>query len=182
VRTVVLGERPPELEALIARRRQLGLDTFDEVWEGDYHMNAGPSGPHAWIDQQLAEILGPLARRAGLFAGGVFNLGVEEDFRVPDRGIHRSPLVAMWFDTAALVVEIESPDDETWDKLGFYAAHAVDEVLIVSPDRHTVTLLALEEGQYAAARSSGVLGVPVVEMVAAIEWPPLTASDDAAGL
>ena len=53
MRTVVLGERPPELDALIARRRSLGLDTFDEVWEGDYHMNPTPPGPHSWIDQQL---------------------------------------------------------------------------------------------------------------------------------
>jgi hypothetical protein len=34
MRTVVLGTRPDELEALIARRHALGFDDHDEVWEG----------------------------------------------------------------------------------------------------------------------------------------------------
>ena len=38
VRTVVLGPPPAEISALIARRHALGLDTHDEVWEGEYHM------------------------------------------------------------------------------------------------------------------------------------------------
>jgi hypothetical protein len=38
VRTIVLGPPPPELNALIARRQSLGLDTHDEVWKGEYHM------------------------------------------------------------------------------------------------------------------------------------------------
>ncbi len=41
----------------------------------------------------------------------------------------------MWFATAALVVEIVSPGDKTWEKLPFYAAHSVDESLIVDPRR-----------------------------------------------
>jgi Uma2 family endonuclease len=35
--------------------------------------------------------------------------------------------------TAALVVEIVSPGDESYKKLDFYAAQAVDEVVIVDP-------------------------------------------------
>ncbi len=34
--TVVLGERPPELEAYLDRRRVLGLDGHDEMWDGVY--------------------------------------------------------------------------------------------------------------------------------------------------
>jgi len=37
MKTVVLGPRPQALEALIRRRQEQGLDTFDEVWEGTYH-------------------------------------------------------------------------------------------------------------------------------------------------
>lgn len=37
-KTVVLGPRPQELVALIERRQALGLDTYDEVWEGTYHV------------------------------------------------------------------------------------------------------------------------------------------------
>ncbi len=42
VTTVVVGERPPELESFLARRCTLGLDGHDEVWEGAYHV-----APHA---------------------------------------------------------------------------------------------------------------------------------------
>ncbi len=45
-----------------------------------------------------------------------------------------------------MVVEIPSPGDETWHKLPFYAAHDVDEVLIVDPAEQTVTWLGLREG------------------------------------
>ncbi len=38
MRTVVLGPRPPELQALVERRRALGQDLHDEVWHGDYHV------------------------------------------------------------------------------------------------------------------------------------------------
>ena len=172
MRTVILGEPPPELEALIARRRQLGLDIFDEVWEGDYHMNPAPAGAHSWIDQQLAELLGPRARQAGLYMGDVFNLGTVDDVRVPDRGVHATPPIETWYDTALLVIEVESPGDESWDKLGFYAAHRVQEVLIVSPDRRSVTWLRLEDGGYVDRGGSQVLDISSVELADLIEWPP----------
>jgi len=173
MRTVVLGERPPELEALIARRRALGLDTFDEVWEGDYHMNPTPAGPHSWIDQQLAVRLGPRARQAGLWMGDVFNLGTVSDFRVPNRGIHTAPPIQTWFDTAVAVIEVESPGDESWDKLGFYAAHHVDEVLIVSPEKRTVTWLLLDRGDYIDRGRSNALGLASAELADLLEWPPI---------
>jgi Uma2 family endonuclease len=57
--------------------------------------------------------------------------------------------------TAALVVEIVSPGDETWEKLPFYAAHHVDEVLIVDPQERSVSWLALERGKYRPIDRSG---------------------------
>ncbi len=50
-----------------------------------------------------------------------------------------------WLSTAALVVEIVSPGDETWEKLPFYASHNVDEVLIIDPLKRSVTWLELAE-------------------------------------
>ncbi len=64
--TLVLGPPPPELEALLERRRQAGVDRLDEVWQGVHHLVPGPSFEHAHIAQQLGELLGPLARAAGL--------------------------------------------------------------------------------------------------------------------
>ena len=147
--TVVL-ESTPELEALKERRRRSGLDRLDEVWEGVLHMVPAPSHAHAAITQQLAELLGPLARAAGLEPTmGEFNLGEsEEDFRVPDGGLHRPGAGGVWHPTAALVVEIVSPEDETWQKLPFYAAHGVEELLIVDPQERSVHWLALADREY----------------------------------
>ena len=89
--TLVLDPYAYELDALIERRRVSGLDRLDEVWEGVLHIVPAPTFEHAQISQQLAEILGPLARVAGLVAAmGEFNLGESlHDFRVPDGGLHR---------------------------------------------------------------------------------------------
>jgi hypothetical protein len=171
MRTIVLGPRPPELDALIARRRSLGLDTHDEVWQGEYHMAPAAHSSHGWLDQQVAELLGPMARAAGLGGTGAFNLGEPDDFRVPDRGLHRTRPNAVWIPTATVVVEIESSDDETWDKLDFYASHGVNELLIVSAETRSVTWLALEKGQYEQARYSGLLGRESAALADRIEWP-----------
>jgi Uma2 family endonuclease len=52
--------------------------------------------------------------------------------------LHRPGAAGTWLPTAALVVEIVSPEDETWEKLPFYAAHDVDEVQIVDPAERKV--------------------------------------------
>jgi hypothetical protein len=171
MRTVVLGPRPPELDALIARRHSLGLDTHDEVWKGEYHVAPAAHSSHGWLDQQLAELLGPLARAAGLGGTGAFNLGEPDDFRVPDRGLHRTRPNAVWIPTAAVVVEIESPDDETWDKLDFYASRGVDELLIVSVETRSVTWLALEKSQYEQVSESRLLGPESATLADRIDWP-----------
>src|SRR4051794_37656527 len=102
--TVVLGPRPPELEALIKRRRMAGLDRLDEVWQGVLHMVPAPSLEHAHLAQQLAELLGPLARSADLLPTmHAFNLGDSvHDFRVPDGGLHRRGAAGVWHATAPL--------------------------------------------------------------------------------
>jgi Uma2 family endonuclease len=171
--TLVLGAPPPELEALLERRRQAGVDRLDEVWQGVHHMVPAPSYEHARITQQLGELLGPLARAAGLEpAMGEFNLGESEhDFRVPDGGLHRPGAAGVWLPTAALVVEIRSPDDETWRKLPFYAAHHVDEVLVVDPAEQTVTWLGLRRGEYEPVGQSGLIELGPIELAAQLHWP-----------
>jgi hypothetical protein len=171
--TLVLGSPPPELEALLERRRRAGADRLDEVWEGVRHMVPGPSLEHAHVSQQLAELLGPLAREAGLMPTmSEFNLGESEhDFRVPDGGLHRPGAAGVWHATAAAVVEILSPDDESRQKLPFYAAHDVDEVLLVDPDTRTVTWLALQDGEYQPVERSRLLELGPTELAAQIDWP-----------
>ena len=60
--TLVRDPQPSEFEALLERRRRLGQDLFDEVWEGVLHMNPAPSGRHGDLESQLALVLSPLAK------------------------------------------------------------------------------------------------------------------------
>ncbi len=171
VRTVVLGAAPPEVEALIRRRRTLGLDRYDEVWEGEQHMAPAPHPWHGVLDQRVAVAFQPTVEAAGLTMTGPFNLGAPDDYRVPDRGVHRRVPATVWVPGAELVVEILSPDDESWDKLGFYAARGVGEVVIVDPDARSITWLALGPDRYAPTEHSSLLRVPVAGIVASIEFP-----------
>ena len=179
LRTVVLGPPPAELDALIARRRSLGLDLFDEVWKGEYHMAPAAHSSHGRLGYQLAVLLDPLARRAALLGTDPFNLGDPDDYRVPDRGFHRQEPRATFVPTAAIVIEIESPHDETWDKLGFYADCGVEEVVIVTAESRTVTWLVLQGDRYVKADQSRLLGEASRDLAARIDWPDL--DDDEQG-
>ena len=171
--TLVLGAPPPELEALLERRRRAGVDRLDEVWQGVRHMVPGPSLEHARVASQLTLLLDGPARAGGLLlAMHEFNLGASEhDFLVPDGGLHRPGAAGMWLSTAATVVEILSPGDESWQKLPFYAEHHVDEVLLVDPDTRTVTWLALRDGEYEPVERSGLIELGPAELAERIDWP-----------
>jgi len=171
--TLVLGSPPPELEALLERRRRAGVDRLDEVWQGVLHMVPGPSSEHARLTHQLAVLLDAPARAAGLLpAMGDFNLGESEyDFRVPDGGLLHPGAAGVWLATAALVVEILSPGDESWQKLPFYAEHHVDEVLLVDPAERTVTWLALRDGEYKPVQRSGLIDLGPAELTDQLDWP-----------
>jgi len=170
--TLVMDPPPAEFEALIERRRQLGLDRHDEVWEGVYHVTPAPNIPHALTGGQLAMLLGEATRAKGLYIGLEFNLGVENDHRIPDLGIHRERPTGAWAPTAALVVEIVSPGDRSWDKLPFYASHDVDEVLIVDPATRSIDWLALHEGEYQTIERSRLIDIGVSDLAEQIDWPP----------
>ncbi len=173
MRAVVLDPPTAGLEELLERRRRSGLDRLDEVWEGVLHMVPAPNDAHADVAQQLAILLDAPARAAGLFPTmHEFNLGdSKDDFRVPDGGLHRARRWGTWEHTAPLVVEIVSPDDETWQKLPFYAARAVDEVLIVDPRERVVHWLGLREGEYEPIEHSTVIDLGLSELAERIDWP-----------
>lgn len=172
MRTVVLGDRPRELDELIERRRATGADRYDEVWKGEYHMAPAPRHGHALVDNAIAVLLTPAAAAAGLFGSGPFNFGEPGDYRVPDRGFHRSRSNDAWLATAAIVVEIVSPDDETWEKLPFYAARDVDEVVIIDPSRRAVTWMERDDRRFRQVERSTLLGVDVGDLADHIDWPP----------
>jgi Uma2 family endonuclease len=168
MRTVVVGTRPPELVALIAKRRALGLDTFDELWNGEYHMNPALHPRHGRLDRQLARLLDPIAEQQGLLPLSAFNLGGPEDYRVPDFGYLQSYQPESAFVACAvLVAEIVSPGDESFEKLPFYAEHGVAEVLIVDPEAKTVRVFrGLQE-----VPDSEVLGISTAWLETTLDWP-----------
>ena len=173
MRAVVLDPASADFEWLLERRRRLGLDIYDEMWEGVYHMAPMARSAHGYLDRQVARLLGPYAEAAGLVDTGAFNLGEPEDFRVPDAGMHRGDPDpdAVYLPTAALVVEIVSPGDETWDKLPFYAACGVEEVIIVDYADRRARVFALSGSTYAEVLVSEALGIGSEEIGSRIRWP-----------
>lgn len=171
MRTVVLGERPPELEDLIRRRRELGQDGFDEVWEGEYHVAPNAHSDHAIVASELVLALGPRARVRRLLTSGPFNLGDPQDFRVPHGGFHRARPGTLYVPTAVAVVEVLSPDDETFRKFDFFAARGVEEVLVASPTERWVRCWHRTAGSYAEQDTSAVLGVSMAALLDEIAWP-----------
>lgn len=170
--TLVLDPQPVELVKLIERRQQLGQDVLDEVWEGVYHMNPVPHASHAYVAQQLAEILGPPARNAGLvpILSNV-NIGESDNYRVPDGALFRTRPDTVFEPTAALVLEIHSPNDKTWEKLGFYAAHQIDEFLIVDKQERRVHWLGLTAGEYEPIAASRLIELGPDELATRLDWP-----------
>jgi Uma2 family endonuclease len=132
-------------EALIAERRERGIDKFDEVWDGVYVMAPIANNEHQKIQTRLTSILGPLIDFGGL--GGVYsgaNVSDQPDdwtqnYRVPDvlvfldgnpaedRGTH-------WLGGPDFAVEIVSKWDHSREKIDFYASVGVRELLIIDRD------------------------------------------------
>jgi Uma2 family endonuclease len=180
MRTLLRDPLPAEVEALLERRRRLGLDHKDEVWEGVLHVVPVGSGEHASLGAQVKRLLASPAAASGLVVTDEFNLGdSKQSFRVPDGGLHRSSPHGVWIATAALVLEVLSPGDETWQKLPFYAAHHVDEVLIVDPDERSVHWLGRVAngahtgagGEYEPIARSALIELGPAELAQQIDWP-----------
>jgi Uma2 family endonuclease len=170
--TLVMDPAPAEIDALIERREALGLDHRDEVWEGVLHMNPPPSYRHERLSSLLHRLLGPCADAAGLEMVGAVGIGVKDNNRIPDLTLQRPQDAApQWQQTAALVIEIVSPKDKSRDKFDFYAAHEVDEVLIVDPEKRTIDWLGLTDGEYRPIERSGLIDLGPSELAEQIDWP-----------
>lgn len=126
---------------------------------------------HGYVDSLLARLLGPYAVRAGLIETSAFNLGEPDDFRVPDRGYHRTLPSELFVPTAAIVVEVVSPHDETWEKFGFYAHRGVQEICTAEPLERRLRWWQLEGDAYTEVATSGLLGITVEDLAAQIDWP-----------
>ena len=149
----------PQVRDWLERRRELGLDGRDEVWEGVHHVVAQGHGCNGMVAMRLAVVLDGPATAAGLTPGGSFDLGLPDDFRVPALGFHSDPTPHLHHPTAALVVEVLSPRDETYAKFGFYAARGVEELWVVDPLQRSVRIWQRRDGDWAETGRSALLGL-----------------------
>ncbi|MGI9004137.1 MAG: Uma2 family endonuclease [Pseudonocardia sp.] len=136
-------------EAMLEERSRLGLDGHDEMWDGVLHMVPPPEGPHQEVGAELFPVFAPLAKRRGLaprYETGLFRTA--QDYRVPDQLYCRpDQLSDRGTEGAELVVEIRSAGDDTYDKIDWYAALGVRELLVVHPADRCVELLRAVHGR-----------------------------------
>jgi hypothetical protein len=173
---VLFQQRTPQVQAWLAARQEADLDVRDEVWEGVYVvMNPAPGLRHGWIAGQLIALLMQPSLAAGLRVADAGNLGEADDYRIPDVVVYTptgSDPTDVWLPTAAVAVEIRSPGEAHEEKLPFYAARHVSEVVLVDPDGRTVRWLALTpDASYQAVEHSAALDLDVERDVAArLAW------------
>jgi Uma2 family endonuclease len=83
----------------------------------------------------------------------------------------------VWVPSAAIVVEVVSPDDETYAKFDFYAACGVKEVIVADPARRTVRCFRQVAAPGPAStplmesERSNLLGVDAAHLAAEVDWP-----------
>ena len=169
----VLVDPPPHF---LQERRRLGQDIRDEMWDGVVHVVPSPSTWHQHFAHRLGHVLFPLAEAQGLLATHetmLFRPGGDRDWRAPDllyapfdhaseRGIEGH---------AALVIEVRSPGDETYEKLPFYAGVGCREVLVIDRDTCVVELFRLYEGGEHARTTGSVELASLGATVTTIEGP-----------
>ena len=133
---------PPRL---LAERKRLGHDRFDEMWEGELHMVPPPSEEHQRIGTLLCAALVPIANQAGVhvrYETGLFDPSypADESYRQPDLMVFdESVRSARGVEGAALlVIEIRSPGDETFEKQPFWERVGVAEVVVIERDDKSV--------------------------------------------
>ena len=162
----------PGLAKLIERRRRLGQDGYDEVWNGVYHVAAMARFGHGRVQAQLLATLAELAP-VGLVVAGPVNIGLDEnDFRVPNAVVVREVIDVVWIPTAAMVVEVRSRGDETYDKFAFYLTRGVEEILVADLTSRELRLLVRDPKRgYIEANASQVLQADVARIARDITWP-----------
>jgi Uma2 family endonuclease len=145
-------------EHLKAERHASGADRYDEVWEGVYHVSPLPGDEHQEITTRLSAILTDVVDWPGVgrVRAGV-NVSDREDdwthnYRIPDVAVFLPGNPARncgthWCGGPDFAIEIRSPDDETRDKLPFYAKVGVRELLLLDREPWVLELYRAEGGR-----------------------------------
>ena len=91
---------------------------------------------------------------------------------MPGGGLFRLAPEQLYVPTAEVVVEIVSSGAGTWDKLGFYAAHDVGELVIVDAESGERHWLTLRSGRgYQAIERCALVALGPTELAERIDRP-----------
>ncbi len=147
--------------SFLEQRRRQGADQWDERWDGVLHMPAAPNREHQNLEGELEGWLRLYwARPSGSRGYHQINLalpgGWPDDYRIPDLILVMPDRFQIdcneYFEgPPTAVVEIHSPGDESYEKLGFYEALGVPEVWIIHRDTQSVEIWS-RIGQQLTAR------------------------------
>src|SRR5438093_11828289 len=164
----------------LAHRRSICADHWDEMWEGVLHMTPAPSLEHQRILGQLVVFLEPLLRslKRGTLLPGINVFRTPTNYRIPDLTFVAAGREDVLSDAGVreggspdAVIEIRSPEDETYEKFPFYAAIGTREVIVIDRDTKRPEVYRLAGSQYLVvqadarhALSSEVLGVRFIHI------------------
>ncbi|MCI0333252.1 MAG: Uma2 family endonuclease [Planctomycetes bacterium] len=141
-------------ERLRQERVAVGLDRWDEVWEGTYMMAPLPNAEHQQIATRLGaifeETVGWNDETIVLVGANVSDRhkGWQHNYRCPDVVVYLPTTQARnygthWCGGPDFAVEIVSDDDRTRDKIPFYSKVGTRELLVIDRDPWSLELLRL---------------------------------------
>ena len=153
--------------SLIRKRRRLGHDLFDEVWNGVYVMAPNADNQHQAVSFDLGMVFGASIDAPGL--GRTLptpNVSDRADdwkrnFRVPDLGVFLVGTAAVeyrafWHGGPDFVVEVASEYDKTDEKIPFYESVRTRELLIIDRDPWRLRLNRLVDDALQIVASSAL--------------------------
>jgi hypothetical protein len=149
-------------EHFLESRKRTGIAQRDEVWEGVLHMSPEPNCEHQDFEGSLEFWLRyhwarpnrfKVLHRINLALPGAGPSWVD-NYRIPDLVLLTPDRFSINRDThfeggPNVVVEIRSPNDESEEKLPFYAQLGVLEVWIIDRDTKEIDLHVLDGTEYA---------------------------------
>jgi Uma2 family endonuclease len=172
-------------EWLLEQRAAWGGDRRDEVWDGVLHMVPEPTLSHNNFEYELHKALEPVARRRGLRVYQQVAIRDPErewkNYRRPDLVIVRPENVseAAVDGPAEVAIEILSPNDESREKLPFYAERGVVEVWLIDPLTREFDVLVRSKETYEPVPAvDGVVRSAVGVALSIVEGPRLLVATD----
>jgi Uma2 family endonuclease len=159
---------PKDMVRIIAERRHMGGDRFDEVWDGVYVMSPLANDEHQDIATKFSTVMTIVVMWCGL---GLVRAGVnisdrikrwKRNYRCPDVAVFLAGCKAVnygthWFGGPDFGVEIVSKRDRSRQKIGFYAKVGTRELLIVDRYPWALELYVLRGEELESAGRSTVV-------------------------